>query len=116
MRGLNNTLSVSLQPISKALLLTRIFVNKNEKVSSRNRGKFGETSKPATLAKPPTRTDVFQSDGWTVRAHYHCERNHQGIGNQLNDCPDAVVLRCAGRVKRRQRLGGMLSFYYREAV
>jgi putative transposase len=49
-------------------------------------------------------------------AHYHCERNHQGIRNQLINRPAAVVNRHPGRVKRRQRLGGMFSFYYREAA
>jgi putative transposase len=49
-------------------------------------------------------------------AHYHCERNHQGIGNQLIDRSAAVVHRHGFRVKRYQRLGGMLNFYYREAA
>jgi putative transposase len=47
--------------------------------------------------------------------HYHLERNHQGLGNQLiersrGQPPDV------GRVKRRERLGGVLNFYYREAA
>ena len=49
-------------------------------------------------------------------AHYHCERNHQGVRNQLIYSPAAAVNRHRGRVRRRQRLGGMLSFYYREAA
>jgi putative transposase len=49
-------------------------------------------------------------------AHYHCERNHQGIRNQMIHRPAAVVHRHHGRVKRRSRLGGMLNFYYREAA
>lgn len=49
-------------------------------------------------------------------AHYHCERNHQGISNQLIHRPAAVVNRHRGRVKWRQRLGGMLNFYHREAA
>jgi putative transposase len=48
-------------------------------------------------------------------AHYHAERNHQGLGNRLiraehppgpADC----------QVKRRMRLGGMLSFYHYAAA
>ena len=45
--------------------------------------------------------------------HYHRERNHQGLGNELI----AGVPR-PGRtssVRRRQRLGGLLNYYYRAA-
>jgi transposase InsO family protein len=45
--------------------------------------------------------------------HYHDERNHQGIGNEL-----IQPLRRAngqGLVRRRQRIGGMLNYYYRAA-
>jgi transposase InsO family protein len=45
-------------------------------------------------------------------AHYHGERNHQGLGNELIDgdskCRD-------GDVVHRERLGGLLSFYERAA-
>jgi hypothetical protein len=48
-------------------------------------------------------------------AHYHSERNHQGLGNLIcfpaRPNPDA-----AGDIRRRQRLGGLLSFYERTAV
>ena len=48
-------------------------------------------------------------------SHYHFERNHQGLGNQLIREP--VRNETADRpVHRRQRLGGMLSFYYRAAA
>ena len=39
--------------------------------------------------------------------HYHAERNHQGLDNDLI-APEAEVGRVAGRVHRRKRLGGML--------
>jgi transposase InsO family protein len=45
--------------------------------------------------------------------HYHAERNHQGIDNKL-----IQPLRRAdrqGRVRRRQRIGGLLNYYYRAA-
>lgn len=48
-------------------------------------------------------------------AHYHGERNHQGIGNRLID-PDEGVGEDAGAVCCRERLGGMLRFYYRKAA
>jgi transposase InsO family protein len=47
--------------------------------------------------------------------HYHEERNHQGLQNRLLNCPGVRISR-AGRVKRRERLGGMLSFYHREVA
>jgi transposase InsO family protein len=47
--------------------------------------------------------------------HYHSERNHQGLGNTLIDgiSPDTDGI---GPVARRERLGGLLNFYYREAA
>ncbi len=47
--------------------------------------------------------------------HYLRERNHQGVGNQLLE-PSNVVAFSTGPVQRRERLGGMLNFYYREAA
>jgi len=46
-------------------------------------------------------------------AHYHLERNHQGIGNTLIDCPRAPL--AVGSIRRRQRLGGLLRYYCRAA-
>ena len=48
-------------------------------------------------------------------AHYHAERNHQGLNNQLI-VPDPEVSKQTGQVVRRERLGGLLSYYYREAA
>jgi len=48
-------------------------------------------------------------------AHYHTERNHQGLDNQLIEGEEAVGCQ-TGDVMRRERLGGLLSYYYREAV
>jgi transposase InsO family protein len=46
-------------------------------------------------------------------AHYHAKRNHQGLGNELiQPIPPPVA---SGAVRRRQRLGGMLNYYYRAA-
>jgi transposase InsO family protein len=45
--------------------------------------------------------------------HYHRERNHQGLGNDLIDGDGG--LHPGGRVQRRQRIGGLLSYYYRAA-
>ena len=46
-------------------------------------------------------------------AHHHLERAHQGVGNRLID---GVPEPADGRVARRERLGGILSHYYREAA
>jgi putative transposase len=46
-------------------------------------------------------------------AHYHHERNHQGLGNTLID--GIVPNRCQGRIRRRSRLGGLLNYYERAA-
>ena len=46
--------------------------------------------------------------------HYHEERPHQGLGNELI-APKATVIG-TGEVKCRQRLGGLLKFYYRDAA
>jgi transposase InsO family protein len=48
-------------------------------------------------------------------AHYHGERNHQGLGNQLIE-PPVVAQPESGPVARRERLGGLLSFYHRRAA
>jgi putative transposase len=46
--------------------------------------------------------------------HYHQERNHQGIGNELIERSPAR--RRSSPVRRRQRVGGILSFAYRSAA
>jgi len=48
-------------------------------------------------------------------AHYHAERNHQGLANRLIS-PEAGHLDNTGEVQRHQRLGGLLSYYYRAAA
>jgi putative transposase len=45
--------------------------------------------------------------------HYHRERNHQGLANALIDSPAHPA---TGPVRRRQRLGGVLNYYYRSAA
>ena len=47
--------------------------------------------------------------------HYHLERPHQGLGNELVlGAGEAKPVE--GVIRRRERLGGMLSFYYRQAA
>jgi putative transposase len=47
--------------------------------------------------------------------HYHLERNHQGVDNQVLT-PMALPANDRGRISRRERLGGLLNFYYRNAA
>jgi transposase InsO family protein len=47
--------------------------------------------------------------------HYHSERNHQGLNNALI-CPDPEPAGAQGEVHRRERLGGLLNYYYRKAA
>jgi hypothetical protein len=51
----------------------------------------------------------------TFAAHYHSERNHQGLANQLIS-PEPGILANTGEVQRRQHMGGMLNYYYRAAA
>ena len=48
-------------------------------------------------------------------AHDHSERNHQGLANKLIS-PQLGNLGTIGKVQRRQRLGGMLNYYYYRAA
>jgi putative transposase len=48
-------------------------------------------------------------------AHDPAERNHQGLANQLI-APEPGVGSHSGSVRRRERLGGLLAYYYRDAA
>jgi hypothetical protein len=45
-------------------------------------------------------------------AHYHLERNYQGLGDALID---GVSARTVGTMRRRRRLGGLLNYCARAA-
>ena len=48
-------------------------------------------------------------------AHYHRERNHQGIDNRLIE-PSGRAESASSTIECAQRLGGMLRFYHRAAA
>jgi putative transposase len=49
--------------------------------------------------------------------HYHQERNHQGKGNViLFPAPADRIGQPTGEIRTRERLGGLLKFYYQEAA
>ncbi len=47
--------------------------------------------------------------------HYHEERNHQGLDNQLLSRAPPLG-NASAEVQRRERIGGLLNYYYREAA
>jgi transposase InsO family protein len=47
--------------------------------------------------------------------HYHLERNHQGLDNRLITALPTLQ-NDQGHVARRERLGGLLNYYYRRAA
>ena len=48
--------------------------------------------------------------------HYHVERNHQGLDNELIDKPRDAPVGMDADVLCNERLGGILKFYYRKAA
>jgi transposase InsO family protein len=48
-------------------------------------------------------------------AHYHLERNHQGLCNRPV-IPAKIDSISHGTVRTRRRLGGLLNYYYRDAA
>ena len=48
-------------------------------------------------------------------AHYHFERNHQGLDNELI-FPERSAAKSGAPIECRQRLGGMLKYYHRQAA
>jgi putative transposase len=47
--------------------------------------------------------------------HYHLERNHQGLDNRLL-APSMRPTNDNLPIERRERLGGILNYYYRRAA
>ncbi len=47
--------------------------------------------------------------------HFHVERNHQGIDNKLIHDQRRTTSMIGG-IERRERIGGMLNYYYRRAA
>jgi putative transposase len=48
-------------------------------------------------------------------AHDHRERHHQGLANRLIR-PEPGHVGNTGAIQRRERLGGILNYYYRAAA
>ncbi len=48
-------------------------------------------------------------------AHYHGERNQQGLNNKIIE-PGEEVGQADGSIECRERLGGLLRYYHRKAA
>jgi putative transposase len=62
---------------------------------------FGEKSLPSAISE--------------FIVHYQRERNHQGMQNRLIQ-PGAEAAGLQGEIACRNRLGGMIQYYYRKAA
>ncbi len=68
--------------------------------------------------------DFFTPEVWTSAGlityyvnHFHAERNHPGTGNViLFPAPEDRIGEMSGDIQTRERLGGLLKFYHREAA
>jgi putative transposase len=58
---------------------------------------------------------ALQATASSFVEHFHAERSHQGVGNRLIE-PGKEAGRTSGEVVCRERLGGLLRYYYREAA
>jgi hypothetical protein len=67
------------------------------------------------IIAPNTVKNILKRHGREYIAHYHTERNHQGVGNRLLEAL-ATVSSIDEPTQCRERLGGMLNYYYREAA
>jgi hypothetical protein len=65
------------------------------------------------IAQALMATQHFRTAMHEFVEHYHRERNHQGLDNEIIDGQPSVV--DAVRIHRRQRLGGLLNYYCRAA-
>jgi len=59
--------------------------------------------------------DTLRNGVQNLVAHYHGERNHQGLENKLIPAEEGH-LGATGEIQQRQRLGGLLNSYYRTAA
>ena len=57
---------------------------------------------------------LLRQYGYFVVGLYHLERNHQGLENRL--IVPIAAMDTTGTIERRQRLGGLLNYYFRKAA
>jgi hypothetical protein len=74
----------------------------------------GRDRLPARKSQSLERTSGKETTAIHFCEHYHRERNHQGLENNIIN-PEFGSLE-AGVVNCRERLGGLLRYYYRDAA
>jgi hypothetical protein len=74
-----------------------------------------ERARRVPIEVDPDRAEHATARAREYGAHFHHERNHQGIDNQLVR-PLASSTDRKGRLVRRSRLGGLLNYYERAAA
>ncbi|MDF1556381.1 MAG: hypothetical protein P1P84_25165 [Deferrisomatales bacterium] len=62
-----------------------------------------------------SRCETPPENSFRITTGGHRERNHQGLGNQIIE-PGEELGQPRGAVCCRDRLGGMLRYYYRDAA
>lgn len=77
--------------------------------------RFGTYLFPKFLAGNIVRCPTISWHVVSNHEHYHAERNHQGLDNEIID-PDDRVGATVGEIACRERLGGMLKYYHRTAA
>jgi transposase InsO family protein len=51
--------------------------------------------------------------------HYHFERNHQGIGNEIIESENEILKHSKSSkdpIVKKERIGGLLNYYYRQSA
>ena len=51
--------------------------------------------------------------------HYHLERNHQGIENEIIESENEILVHSQkgkGEIVKKERLGGLLNYYHRKSA
>jgi hypothetical protein len=77
---------------------------------------MGAIDKRGMLVEVDTVRRVF-TEVTAFAEHYHRERNHQGRGNVLLfPAAEQRVGSRDGKVRCKERLGGLLKYYHREAA
>jgi putative transposase len=77
--------------------------------------RFVESVKSECLSRiVPLSEQHLQAAVHAFADHYHEERPHQGLSNEL--IAPKTTSRGPGPVRCRERLGGVLTFYYRDAA
>ena len=71
-------------------------------------------SKHGYLARSPTYV-LLRRAIREFSLHFHRERNHQGLANRLIEVAEEVGS-AVGEIRCRERLGGLLHYYYRQAA